>query len=215
MLRLIRGCAIAMVSLLTTIPAFANSAITFTFSTLNNGEQALSYFTGGYGGMGSGPGPNCLINFSPNAVVLGAAKGNLLSGNGTIVMNVHTEFANSIKLSYVTLAPEVVNVWSGYNGSGFLLATMTLMPNGSCGSLTRCSWRSTGEAFGGTAASVSFSGAGGEFGIGSIELGGRYAGTSGAMAAPEPSSIVLLPTGLAGLIWIYIRRRKLAPAALA
>ena len=215
MLRILRVCGIAAISLLMAIPAFANSAVTLTFSGLSNTEQALNYFSGGYGSLGSGPGPNYQINFSSNAIVAGGRKGNMLTGTGAVVMDVHTEFANSVKLSYVALAPEVVNVWSGYDGSGSLLATMTLLPNASCHSVTQCGWAQAGESFTGIAASVTFSGAGGQFGIGSIELGAPYRGKSGTIATPEPSSIVLLPTGFAGLMWIYMRRKRSTASAFA
>jgi PEP-CTERM motif-containing protein len=222
MLRILRACGIVAGSLFMAIPAVANSAVTFTFSGLNNNEQALNYFWGAYGSLGSGPGPNYEISFSPNAMIVSGAKGNLLTGNGTIVMNVHTEFANSFKLGYVTLAPEVVNVWSGYDGTGYLLATMTLMPNGWCHSVTKCGWAHAGEPFPGAAASVTFSGAGNEFGIGSIKIGTYYwskrTGTVNGMATtatPEPSSMVLLSTGLAGLMWIYMRRKRTLSSAIA
>jgi hypothetical protein len=199
------------------IPVFANSAVTFTFSGLSKNEQPLNYFSGAYGNLGSGPGPNYEITFSPNAFIVSGARGNLLTGSGTITMNVQTEFANSLKLAYVTLAPEVVNVWSDFDGTGYLLATMTLMPRATCHSLAKCRWPRAGESFPGAAASVTFSGASGEFGIGSVTLGARYYGRKttsafNALATPEPSSIVLVPTGLAGLMWIYIRR-KLATAS--
>ena len=225
MLRILRTAGLLAVSVLIAIPALANSVVNLTFSGLSNNEQALNYFSGAYGGLGSGPGPNYEIAFSPNAATVKGKKGNLLTGNGTMVMNVQTQFANSFKLTYVTLAPEVVSVWSGYNGTGFLLATMTILPNAWCGSVSGCGWSHAAEPFSGTAASVTFSGAGAGFGIGSVKLGSRYWSkpviaanakfAAQSLATPEPSSIVLLPTGLAGLIWIYMRRKRLTASAVA
>ncbi len=199
----------AVLWLFIAVPAYANPAVTFTFNGLSNNEHVLNYFSGGYGSLGSGAGPNYDITFSPNALIVSGAQGNLLAGNGTIVMNVYTEFANGFQFSYVALAPEVVNVWSGYDGTGSLLATMTLVPNAACNSLTKCGWAHAGESFPGVGASVTFTAADGQFGIGSMKIG-----ATSAMATPEPSSLILVPTGLAGLMWIYIRRKKMAAPAM-
>lgn len=229
MLRTIRGCGLLVVTILIAIPTFANSTVSFTFSNLSLTEQPLNYFAGGYGNLGSGPGPNYRITFSPSGSILGGRVANLLVGSGTLEMNVGTEFANSLKIGYVTLTPEVVNVWSGFNGTGYLLASKTLMPNGWCHVLTYCGLAHAAIGFSGTAGSITFTGTNGEFGIGSMKLGARYwSGPTGsttgqaamgaiakrpAMVTPEPSTLVLLPTGLAGLIWIYSRRKKAVLAA--
>lgn len=218
MLRTLRSCCTLALAVLVTTPALANTALSFTFSGLGNNEQPLGYYMGGYGSLGSGPGPNYGITFSPNSSVITAAHGNLLTANGTIVMDIGPEFANSLKFGYVAAAPEVVDVWSGYDGTGYLLATRTLTPNSWCQTLN-CGWAHAAEGFSGAAASVTFSGGNSLFGLGAVKLGtpiwtkpaapaGAMAMTRMAVVTPEPSAFALAVTGFAGLLLIQWFRKK-------
>jgi hypothetical protein len=89
-----------------------------------------------------------------------------------------------------------VTVWSGTNGSGTMLATITLSSNagGSCGGPSFCTWTSAALPFLGTAKSVVFRGSvPNQFGVSDITIG------STRSAIPEPSSLLLMGTGLVGL----------------
>jgi hypothetical protein len=201
--------------------AFANSTVSLTFSGLLPNEQVLGYYSGGFGSLGSGPGADYGISFSPNATIFSGAHGNVLTANGTLVMNVGTEFARGFRIAYAALTPATVNVWSGFDGSGVLLASLILSPRGWCHTLG-CAWATSATGFYGTAASVTFSGTTNEFGIGDIELGIRHRVTvlpSGAalsrtetLATPEPSAFNLFALGIAAWLLTQLWRRK--PAAV-
>ncbi len=122
----------------------------------------------------------------------GNASGWLSSANG---------FSSGINFFYTAAFQQVVTVWSGANGTGTALATITLSPNdASCGAVSYCNWTDVSLTFSGTGKSVTFSGPGNGLGLSDITLGKSSA------AIPEPSSIYLLGTGLVGM-WGYWSRR--------
>ena len=49
------------------------SVFTLNFSGLQNNEEVLSYYNGGTGSLGSGPGPSYGITFSPSFVAIASA----------------------------------------------------------------------------------------------------------------------------------------------
>jgi len=192
--------------------AHANSVELLNFLGLQTGQPVGTF----YDGSGPAGTPNYSIFFSSNFIGLRPSSLNLGAGglgpdpnstpyiyisNSTLpgVMNVANGFSSGLNFFYASLANETVTVWSGLNGTGTVLASMTL--SASCsGSPTGCLWFDTGLHFSGTAESVTFSGPGNSIGLANITLG------ESITAVPEPSSIYLLGIGLFGICTYQLRR---------
>lgn len=214
------SAAILSIVVLASASAFASSGELLNFQYLGNLQQVGSFYNGG--GLSSTP--NYGITFSSNFYGLtSTAKGgggnfaptplgtpaifmaNSLTApsglNVTGMMNVAPGFSNGFSFYYTAgfalTQNETITVWSGQNGTGTVLATLTLSNNDS--KCAYCNWTSTGLSFTGTAHSVTFSGPSNEFGMTDMTVGGS------TTAIPEPSSIYLLGTGLLGVSFRKIR----------
>lgn len=218
-------CSAAILSIvLLSASAFASSGELLNFQYLGDLQQVGSFYNGG--GLASTP--NYGITFSSNFYGLtstaNGGAGNfaspptatpaifmansLTAPSGlkvTGIMNVAPGFSNGFSFYYTAgfaiTQNETITVWSGQNGTGTVLATITLSNNdGGCGAVAYCNWTSTGLTFSGTAHSVTFTGPSNELGLADLTVG------AGTTAIPEPSSVYLLGTGLLGVGFCKIRR---------
>jgi hypothetical protein len=198
---------VVLAAVCTMFPASALAGPVLTFEGLKNHEQVADYYNGGSGSLGSGPGPDYGITFSGNAMALvretpfpgdpspptvlllgtfGLGAGQPLS----MTMDVLNGFANGLIFYDIVIGrPATVQIFSGLDGAGTLLAQQTLPI--------------TVEAFGspsllpfsGTAQSVVFTGGNLQLALDDI--------TFAASAVPEPATWTLwLTAGLASLCLI-------------
>ncbi len=216
---LLSASAVALLCLAGQVQA---SPITLTFEGLGDLEPVSNYYNGGSGGNGSGPGPNYGITFNSDslALIAGTAGGSgnfsnnpsgntvlfFLSGSGA-VMDVAAGFTTGVSLYYAECNGMTgnVSVYSGLDGTGSLLASLSLPATSS----PYCVWAPVGVSFSGTAQSVIFSGTANYIGFDNITLGGQTPG--GSAAAPEPASLTLLGFGAVGLLGYGWRRKKALP----
>jgi hypothetical protein len=211
---------------------FSASALAqvLTFEGLKDQEPVNNFYAGGTGGQGSGPGGNFGITFTPTSLaIIEAAQGG--SGNfsgepspktilffltGSAVMNVASGFTTGFSFYYSAVnQPGVVNVWSGPNATGTLLATLNLpvTPSGGPGCTgSFCPWFPVGITFSGTAHSVDFGGTVNQIGFDNITIGSSTPGGAAIATVPtlgDPALIALaVLLSLIGMIAVVRYRRR-------
>jgi hypothetical protein len=228
MMRSVFCAVVPSILLLVSTAAYATSGQLLSFQGLGN-EQSVGNFYNGAGLPGT---PNYGVTFSSNFLGLlpttntsgypigsgsflptptngpavficpGGVAADCGSGSSLGVMNVANGFSKGIDFFYAAGATETVTLWSGANGTGTVLLTISLSANSCSSSSNTCvyQWSQIGKTFTGTAYSVTFSGPGDQFGLADITLG------SSSTAIPEPSSFYLLASGLTVLAFGGIRR---------
>lgn len=184
----------------------AQAVTTLTFEGVGDLNPIGNYYNGGGG-------PNYGISFGSDslAIVSGnwGGSGNFdnnpsghtvaffLSGPGD-VMNVAAGFTTGFSFFYAAAVAGFVDVYSGLNGTGALLATLVLpvTPN------PYYVWVPVGVAFSGTAMSAVFGGAADFIGFDDITLGSVIPGT------PDSGSTVVLLGG--AMIVVALLHRRIA-----
>jgi PEP-CTERM motif len=169
------------------------------FNTLQLGEQVLNYYDGGFGSLGSGPGPNFGITFTsdfaivnqgvifPDFDILQGAQ--LTSASGT--MNVNGGFSGPFSFYYEGGSPSTsAELFSGLDGTGTQVGNLSLTPEGG--------FFPAGDIFP-NFESVVFLSTPNTLVIDNVTFGG--------LVLPEPSMLGLFTVGLVGLgFWRRVRR---------
>ena len=221
-----RLLSILAVVLLVGVIAAQAGTITLTFEGLKDLEFVGNYYNGGTGSMGSGPGPNYGIFFGSDseAIISGCCGGTgnfsgsptmptvlfFLGGPGDI-MNVPAGFTTGFSFYYSAIVyPGSVTVWDGLNGTGSMLASLTLPVTSSGGAPectygAYCPWVPIGVTFSGTAMSVNFSGTADYIGFDNVTLG---SGTP-TPGTPEPGTLIMFSSGAMGLAGLLRRKFNL------
>ncbi|HVR52912.1 MAG TPA: PEP-CTERM sorting domain-containing protein [Pseudorhodoferax sp.] len=131
-----------------------------------------------------------------------SAKGVMFTFGDDATMNVADGFSDAISFWYSSTAAafNAVNIWSGLNGTGTLLASFDLLGNAQngCDDTAWCHFDQLSASFAGVAYSLSFNGDP-SIAFDNIALGSND--------VPEPASMLLVSLGLAGLAASKRRRR--------
>jgi hypothetical protein len=205
----------------------ASATTVMTFDEFNpNGEYVGNYYNGGCGDSYNGGsvtcgGPNYGVTWTH--AIAGGAPGGLFnnvdlepSSPGVIggfdddtgsFMNVAAGFDTGFSFYYAAAnTAGSINVYSGLNGTGTLLASLALPVNGSyCnGSAAYSCWTPIGVAFDGIAQSVNFGGAAFFIAFDNVTLGSD----TPVNGVPEPAALGMFGLGalLVGL-FAGLRRR--------
>jgi len=201
----------AALALLAAAPAFAQT-VTLDFEGAAGYVNTIGeFYNGGTDGLGH-TGPNYGVSFTEAAVALsndelGPYYANaptpltvMYAFDSSALMNVASGFAGRLTFAYSSLqnSLDAVNIYSGLNGTGTLLASVSLFGNASvgCTETTFCNFDLTSVMFAGTGHSISFGGSAGEVLFDDITI----------TAVPEPSTYLMLALGLAA-VGVVKRRR--------
>jgi hypothetical protein len=165
-----------------------------TFTGLQNGEPVLTYYDGGFGGFGSGPGPGFGVSFSNGLVADSTmiAFGPSALVQGPVTMDLDNAWSQGISFYYAGAG--TISFYSGKDATGALLASLPLVV--SPGSFNNV----FGNTFGAFQSAVFSPAAGSSLRVDSISFG--------FAVIPEPSTAILFMAGL--LVTVCVRFKSKA-----
>ncbi len=187
------------------LPALSEAQTTaiVNFARLKNLEFINQFYDGGLGSLGTGPGPNYGLQFTANAqVIISASKGGSGSfignpGNNPVMFfqtgnNVTMTATNGIETGmwfyYSALQPGQATVYAGPNGTGTILASISLPSNNSgCTTYKLCVWSVVAVPLSATAGSITFAGVPNYLAIAAIHLGHAIPTTMTLTSSQNPS----------------------------
>jgi hypothetical protein len=200
----------AALALFAAAPAFAANTM-IDFENVTSFASISEYYNGGTDSAGSA-GPALGVSFSGDALALandaaGPYFSNAPSPIG-VMAPVGTDATMSVAAGFLGVSfyysssaavAGAVQVWSGLDGGGTLLASYDLASNaqsGGCSDSAYCHFDVLGSSFAGTAHSMTFGNAVGTAAFDNVSI----------TAVPEPSSVLLMALGL-GCLGLVARRR--------
>jgi hypothetical protein len=204
-LRLAAGALAALVG----FGSAAQAATVLTFEGLGDQAPIGNFYNGGAGG-------NFGVQFGPDSLAIieqsaggtgnftnppsGVTVAFFLTGPGD-VMNVAGGFTTGFSFFYADQVGFTgsVTVWSGLDGTGTQLASLSLPPTPDPYNV----WVPMGVSFAGTAESAVFGGSANFIGFDNITLGSAIPG-----GVPEPSTWAMMLIGFVGLGFAFRQSRR-------
>jgi hypothetical protein len=228
---------LAAVGIAATAVSASADVIDLTFEGIapypnGNNVQILNFYNGGTSSIGTS-GTNFGISFPDNALLIclntigtscsntsrggmgdpASQEGGLffLSGSDTF-LNDPAGFTTGFSFNYTAInVGGSINVWSGLNGTGALLATLTLPTTpSSCPpgfGAGFCPFFPIGVAFAGTAKSIDFGGTANQIVFDDITFGSSTPGPPSS--TPEPGSLLTIGAGFGAIALARARRMRI------